>query len=281
MTSESGSFLLSATPGEHTVAVSKDGYLPGLWKRDFKAGEKVSQAAQLASDTELQRWREISNKNDLTAAQAYVRDYPSGRFSAQARDRILQLEWNSLKDRSDAGAVLALSSFLERCPQGQSCSDARTRMNALKTEDEDWIKGRDSQSPVDVQAYLTKYPQGRYALPARDLLQRRNDEKDIRSKVDQYADAYNHRDMDKLISLWPTFPASAQLRTRELFKAAKSLNVALAVADLQITGNSAVVTCKRSRDVVRSDEAGGHTQDSVVFRMTKQSDHWMIESGPR
>ena len=278
VTSESGGFQLTAAPGVHSIGVSKEGYLPGQWTRDFKVGEKVSQAAQLRPDVELQRWTTASSAGDL---QTYLRDYPEGRFAAQARERILQLEWSSLKDRTDAGAVMALADFLERCRQGPPCSEARVRMNSLKGEDEEWVKDRDSQDITELQSYLSKYPQGRYTPLARDLLAKRNDEKQIRSLIEQYGEAYNRRDMEGLIALWPTFPPSSQQRTRDLFKAAKSVSLTFAIGDTQINGNSAVVTCKRTRDVVRTDEAGGHTQDSVVFRMSRQGDHWTIESGPR
>ena len=83
------------------------------------------------------------------------------------------------------------------------------------------------------------------------------------------------------MALWPSFPAVAQQRTRELFKAAKSLSMTLSIGDPQIAGKTAAVTCKRTRDIVRPDEGGGHTQDQVVFHMTKPAGRWIIESGPR
>ena len=280
VTSDSGTFLLTATPGEHTVRVAKDGFLPGQWKHEFKVGEKFGQTAQLNPDVEFQRWTAIANGGDLQSVQSYVRDFPNGRFSSQARDKAQQLEWNTLRDRNDPEAVIALSEFLDRCHEGQRCADARTRMNYLKAEDEEWVRDRHSDSLADLQAYLSKYPQGRYVQSARELVTRRKDEKQIRDIVEQYAAAYNRKDIDGLIALWPTLPPVTQQRTRGLFKAAKSLNLTLSIGDAQIAGESAVVTCRRTRDVVRSDEAGGHTEDQIVFRMSKHGDHWTIESGP-
>jgi hypothetical protein len=280
-TSDSGGFLLAAEPGEHTVRLTKEGFLPGQWKHEFKLGEKFSQPAQLNPDAEMQRWLAVANAGDLAAVQAYLREYPAGRFTAQARDRALQLEWNGLRSRNDPEAVIALADFLDRCHEGPPCADARARMNYLKGEDEEWVRDSHSEGVANLQAYLTKYPQGRYVQQAQDSIAKRNDEKQIRDIIEQYAEAYDRRDLDGLIALWPSFPAVAQQRTRELFKAAKSLSMSFSVGDPQITGSSAVITCKRTRDVVRPDEGGGHTQDQVVFHMTKQAGRWMIDSGPR
>ena len=281
MTSEAGTFQLTAPPGEHAIKVFKDGFFPGEWKQDFRVGKKASLSAPLKPDVEAQTWKTLVNSNDLQSLQSFVRNYPNGRFSSVARGRALQLEWNTLKNRIDPDAVRALSAFLDRCQEGEYCSEVRNRLNDLKAEDEEWVSDSRSKVMADLQSYLSKYPQGRYVQMARDEITKQNNEKQIRDIIREYADAYNRKDLDQLLYLWPTFPPTAQQRTRDLFKAAKSLTMSLTTADPQITGDTAIVACKRTRDVVRTDAAGGHTEDSVVFRMSKQKDHWIIESGPR
>jgi hypothetical protein len=155
-------------------------------------------------------------------------------------------------------------------------------MNALRGEEEEWVSDGRSKKVEDLQRYLSKYPQGRYGQQARVEINHLMDDQQIRGIVRQYERAYNNRDIDQLLSLWPTFPSHAQQRTRDLFKAAKSISMALTiVGELNVTGNIAVVNCKRTQNVVRSDEGGGLVQDSVVFKMGKQGDRWIVESGPR
>ncbi len=278
-TSETGAFSLTVSPGEHALRVAKDGFVPDDSKFLSVLGEQIVYTAQLKVDTEYQRWQLLANSNDLPALQAFIRENPGGRFSARARDRAEQLEWDSLKNRNDSGILIALDDFLGRC-RGAVCAEARARMNILRGEEEEWVSDRDSKNIEDLQKYLSKYPQGRYSQQARAEVAALIDDKQIRDMVRKYEQAYNQKDIDQLLLLWPTFPARAQQRTRDLFKAAKSISMKLSIGELNITGSVAVVTCKRTQNVVRPDEGGGLVQDSVVFKMGRQGDRWIVESGP-
>jgi hypothetical protein len=279
VTAETGTFSFTAPPGQHILRVAKDGFVPDESKFLSVLGEKIVYNAQPKVDTEYQRWQLLANSNDLAALQAFVREYPAGRFSSRARDRAEQLEWDTLKSRNDSGILIALDDFLGRC-RGSVCAEANTRMNILRGEEEEWVSDRGSKKIEDLQRYLTKFPQGRYSQPARAEIAALMNDKQIRDIVGQYEGAYNRKDIDQLISLWPTFPARAQQRTRDLFKAAKSISMTLSIGELNITGNVAVVTCRRTQNVVREDEGGGLVQDSVVFKMGRRGDRWIIESGP-
>ena len=199
---------------------------------------------------------------------------------SSARERAEQLEWNTLKNSNDPNTLVALADFVGRC-RGSVCGEARTHMNALKAEDEEWVTDLRSKTVEELHRYTSRYPQGRYISLAREEIMRLSDETVIRNALQAYEQAYNHRDLAQLVLLWPTFPPQAQQRTRELFKTAKSINMTLSLGDPKITGNLAEVSCKRTRDIVGADEGGGSIQDSVVFRLSKQNDRWIIESGPR
>jgi len=278
--SETGAFSFTARPGEHTLRIAKDGFVPDDLKFLSISGDEAFVQDQPKKDAEYQRWQLLANSNDLAALQAFIRENPGGRFSSRARDRAEQLEWAGLKIRNDSEILFDLDDFLGRC-RGSVCAEASTRMNALRGEEEEWVSDWRSKKVEDLQRYLSKYPQGRYGQQARVEITLLMDDQQIRGIVRQYERAYNNRDIDQLLSLWPTFPSHAQQRTRDLFKAAKSISMALTIGELNVTGNIAVVNCKRTQNVVRSDEGGGLVQDSVVFKMGKQGDRWIVESGPR
>jgi len=279
--SDQGSFLLTAPPGEHTIGVTKDGYVSQEIKQAFNLGARVEVELPLKPDLELQRWQVLANSNDVAALQAFLRDAPNGRFSAQALDRSETLQWDALKNRSDPDAVRALSDFVDRCRSSSHCQEARARMTALGAEDEVWAAAVHSKDLSQVQLYLDRYPQGRYVQQARDQADRLNDEGQIRNLIRQYEAAYNRKDLDQLVSLWPTFPETSRQRTRDLFKAAKSVTLSLSVGNLEVAGDSATAVCRRTRDVVRADEAGEHTQDQTTFRFSRQAERWIIQSAPR
>jgi hypothetical protein len=278
--SGTGSFLLTTSPGEHDVKISREGFLVGEWKHNFQVGEKVMLSAHLNPDIEMQRWKDLGSGAGLQSLQTFLRDYPNGRFSSQARLAVERSEWNALAVRSDPDAVMALSDFVDRCHEEEYCSKARSRMISLKAEDEEWIKDSHSNEIGNLQAYLARYPQGRYVQWASTQIAKLGDIQQIREVIQNYQEAYNQRNLDRLISLWPSIPAAAQLRLRQNFKAARSVTVTFSVSDPHITGNLAAVTCKRSRNQVGQDAGVGYVEDSVAFHLSKESGHWMIESAP-
>lgn len=281
MTSDQGSFLLTAPPGEHTVGLSKEGYLPQVVRQNFDLGKQITLEMPLKLDPEQQRWQALANSNDVAALQNFVHDSPDGRFATPALDRIERLQWNAVKDRNDADAVRALSEFVEKCRNSSNCQEARIRMNDLEAEDEAWAAVIHTSDSSQVQQYLSRYPQGRYVQPARELVSRLNDENEIRTLIQQYEDAYNRKDLDQMISLWPSFPENLRQHSRDLFRTTKSVTMNLAVGNLEIAGNSATALCRRTRDIVGADEAAQHTQDQATFRFSKKDERWTIQSAPR
>jgi AAA domain-containing protein/PEGA domain-containing protein len=279
--SDQGTFFLTAPPGEHSIAATKDGFISQEIKEKFALGQRNQLVLPLKPDLELQRWQALANGNDIEALQSFLRESPNGRFSAPARERVLHLQWDALKDRTDPDVVRALSEFVDRCRESAYCESARARMNALETEDEAWAAAAHGNDAAQVQQYLERYPQGRYLPQARERAARLNDEKNIRALIQQYESAYNKRDLDQIVALWPTFPENFRQRAREQFKAAKSITWNLSVGNLEVAGDSATAVCRRTRDIVLPDDATQHTQDQATFRFIKEENRWIIQSAPR
>lgn len=280
VTSVSGSFLLNAAPGAHTIRLAKDGFLANQITQEFRLGVKTSLDIPLDPDVEVQRWKAVSGKDDAPALRAYLRDYPNGRFSQQARDRADLVEWTALKDRNDADAVRALSAFVDRCRNSAYCDQARTRMTTLATEDEVWVAASHSNEADQFQKYLAVYPQGRYAEAARSQLAQfdKLDETQIREALQKFQTAYDHRDMAGILEIWPGFPVASQKTTHELFHSLKSFSSSLAVASMDRQGGIATVSCKRTFEWVGNDGGRGRKQDQITYRLLKQNGRWLIDS---
>lgn len=280
VTSETGSFSLSASPGQHKVGIVKDGFLPGEITEQFNIGKKISVDVTLKPDLEATRWKDLADSNDVAVIRAYIHDYPSGRFSAQARERADQLEWSALKDRNDADAVRMLSEFVDRCRTAPSCDQARARMNMLAAEDQVWIAASHGSDVDQYQHYITSYPQGRYVEAARAQLQKL-DETHIRETLQKYEEAYDRHDINTILALWPRIPAATQKKTRQAFQDQKSISSTLAIGKIDLQGDAATVTCKHSVEWVSNDGGQGRAQDQITYRMLKQDGHWVIDSTVR
>jgi hypothetical protein len=296
LTADDGTFSLTAGPGEHTIRVAKDGYLPDESSFLSVLGVQVRYHPQMKPDTEYQRWLQLEQSTDLAALQAFLREYPNGRFSLPAMERGLQLQWDALKDRNDSEALQALSDFVDRCRNSIYCQQARTRMTSMQAEDETWAAAVRSKDMALIQQYLDRYPQGRYVQAATEQVGKLNSEIQIRNLIQQYEAAYNHRDLDRMISLWPAFPEKFRERTRDLFKTAKTVTLTLSVKAVEFSGDDATAVCRRTRDILYGggancksvtgasrcgpDDAGEHAQDQATFRFSKKDGQWTIQSAP-
>jgi hypothetical protein len=279
VTSENGSFLLTAPPGEHTVRVAKDSFVPFEIKQQFSLGAKTSVDVQLKADAEMSRWKSLASSNDVAALRAYVHDYPNGQMVGQARERADLLEWNALKDRNDADVVRVLSEFVDRC-RNAVCDQARARMNSLAAEDQVWIAASHSGDASQYQRYLASYPQGRYVDAARVQIAQldKAENAQISEALQKYEEAYNQRDMNRILAIWPSLPAAAQKSARALFHDLKSFTSTISIGNIDRQGSVATVNCKRTLEFVGDDGGRGKRQDQVTYRLSKQSGHWLIDS---
>jgi len=280
VTSDAGSFSLTASPGAHKVSVAKEGFLPAEITQQFSPGAKNAVDLALKPDVEVTRWKSLAGNNDWIAVRAFLHDYPSGRFSAQARERADQLEWAALKDHDDADAVRMLSEFVDRCRTAPNCDQARARMNTLAAEDQVWFAASHSGDADQFQHYVTSYPQGRYVEAARAQLQKL-DETHIRETLQKYEEAYDRRDINAILALWPNIPAATQTKTRQAFQDRKSITSTLMIGKIELQGDAATVTCKHSVEWVSNDGGRGRAQDQISYKMLKQGGRWVIDSTVR
>jgi len=285
-TGNDGKFLLTPIPGEHIIQITKEGFLPQETKETFAPGKSVDRRVTLEPDVELQRWQRLSGNPTLPEIDRYVQDYPSGRFRQQAVMLQEQVEWNLLKGGKD---VEALTAFVNKFPQGVHASEARNLIGGIQAEQEQWLAARASKDVTQLHAYLTKYPEGLYARGAQAEIAKLQQERTLleeeHRKIGQllqaYALAYNDRNLDRIVSLWPSLSPSAQKSARSLFKDVQSVKFTLReIGEPQISGTTASIVCSRVRDITKSDRTQSHIEGSVTFKLVKQSDNsWLILDG--
>jgi PEGA domain len=276
-TRDDGTFTLTASPGEHSVVIAKEGFLPEESKQGFSYGAKLHLRMSPKPDVELQRWQTLTHNPTLTTLDNFIREYPNGRFAAKARKVAEELEWNSVTKSKD---LVALNSFVSKFPQGQYATQAQKLINDLQEEQEQWVVARDSKDIAQLTGYLNKYPDGQYVRVAQAEITRLNDDLKIRETLQKYEDAYNQKNIEGLIALWPAFPTAMQKRTREQFKNAQSVKLNLRIVGApQILGEKAVVACDRIRDIVNADRTTVHLEGKITFRLTRQNAAWVIEAG--
>jgi hypothetical protein len=285
-TAADGTFVLTPIPGEHTVLVAKEGFLPQETKEVFAPGKKLTRRAALEPDAEFQRWQALSSNAAPSEIDRFIRDYPSGRFTVQARTLQEQTEWNALKNGKD---LEALTAFVNNFPQGAHASNARNLIGEIQAEQEQWLAARASKDVEQLKAYVAKYPDGQYARSAQDEIAKLQQEGTLREeelrKIGQllraYESAYNERNLDRIVSLWPSLSPSVQKSTRSLFKDVQSVKFTLKeIGEPQISGTTASIVCNRVRDITRSDQTQSHIEGTVTFKLVKHDNSWLILDGP-
>ena len=231
-TASDGTFVLTPIPGEHTVLVAKEGFLPQETKELFAPGKKLTRRAALEPDVEFQRWQALSSNAGPSEIDRFIRDYPNGRFTAQARTLGEQAEWNALKDGKD---LQALTAFVNKFPQGVHASEARNLMSGLQAEQEQWLAARASKDIAQLKAYVAKYPEGQYVRSAQEEIAKLTDNRPTAPATDatdksailevikQYQQAYDQRNVEELKRIWPGMDKSRVASPRDFFRTASSV----------------------------------------------------------
>lgn len=253
---DDGTFLLNPIPGEHTVRIAKEGFLPQETKETFAAGKSISRRISLELDIEFQRWQTLLGSPTLPEVNRFIRDYPASRFKQQALILQEQVEWDSLKGGKD---LEALTAFVNRFPQGPHVSDARNLMRDLQAEQEQWLSARASNDRALLKAYLEKYPGGQYAGAARQeiarldasrvgSLPRATDGKEaVFSIIRAYEKAYGDRNVEALRGIWPGMTPEQLDHLTEFFRLGSSINLTCNISgDPEIAGDQATVRFTRS-----------------------------------
>jgi hypothetical protein len=197
------------------------------------------------------------NKSDRAALQQYLDQHPGGRFAQDASSLIKGLE-QAEKQRADQ------QKRDDDQRKARLAEEQRKAQEALrKSAQEEEQRKKAGEAAAHQQQLET---QQRAAAERRAVL-------DVLNK---YAAAYKSRDAGAVKAVFPEVPKFNTIVNS--FKIFRSFDVTLEPAEPQITGESAVVRCRRTIRV--ADEYGTQPprSDAVTFRMQKLSDRWVIVS---
>lgn len=285
-----GSFSADVRPGQHSVTITKDGFLPRQVAQEFSLGKQIIIDGQLRPDVELQSWQALTNSHDAAAFDAFLRVYPSSRFAEQARAKAEELEWNALRNSRD---LVALDRFLNKYPQGRDNAAARALATKLQQEEIDWRTAESNKDANALQAFIRNYPQSPHVEEARTQLlnvQQQTqqaaiaasapaDEQGVRAALQRFSQAFDSRDANQLSAAWPGLNKQELNKIKSSFRDADAIHMDLnLIGDPHIDGDRATVQCLRSlqytfKGGIQKSEAG-----KVTIRLAKQAGVWAIES---
>jgi len=163
-------------PGDHSIELSRSGYLPRTITRTLAPGEVLAlsgQEVQLESSEARTLASDRKNGNHLVSkpSLAALPKNPNRSDAAAAQARIEEAQWHSL-DRSNPDALRA---FVTQHPTSPWADQARKEMESVllaretKAEENDWSSA-DHNNRAAIEDFLKKYPAGRHAPDAATAL---------------------------------------------------------------------------------------------------------------
>ena len=158
-----------------------------------------SAPAQPDNTVELTFWNSIKDSDDPGLFEAYLGQYPNGLFAALASAKIaaIQKKRAAAQSQTDTAFFQAIQNsentgdfeaYLEQYPNGSFAALARARIAAIERKEQQasrstdpapaaspqaepdtefWAQVKDARTVAELQAYLTRFPQGKYAEVAK------------------------------------------------------------------------------------------------------------------
>lgn len=136
------------TPWETSSITGRFYFMPPVTKATAQASKSEAATAAI----ELAYWETIKDSENPAYFESYLRRFPNGAFSDLARTMIAQL-------RAKNSAAETSKAAVTRDPESQ-----RERLY--------WEAVKDSEDPVLLDAYLRKYPNGRYTEQATAIIEK-------------------------------------------------------------------------------------------------------------
>jgi hypothetical protein len=133
-------------------------------------------AATARQLSEIEMWRAVSASDEASGYQRYLREYPQGRYATLARIRLERKQPNAAMSTamgtpSDIAPPPAKQAAKPTpAPDNAVPPQATAQKPASKKEERLWSTATAINDPTVYEAYLRKYPKGRYAPLAKDRL---------------------------------------------------------------------------------------------------------------
>ena len=239
----SGVAKFEVPAGSHTVEFSKDGFKPRtLPPQSFTGQTALDGSMEAAINPEDAEWASLNPTNDMAALQGFLNKFPGGKYAQPAESRLEKLVGDNQNESE-------LESFAKKFPNTPAGGLAEKKVE-------------------------------RFRLDADRKRTEEQDRRDIQTLMNNYKGAYEHRDLNALVALYPTWSAGAQKATQTKFKNARSVKMELTTDQLAIEGEQATMKVKQTVTWVQNDGAiGVETPPQLTFILTKKGGHWLIQKG--
>jgi serine/threonine-protein kinase len=188
---------------------------------------------------------------------------------------ILQEDWDRA---SNSNSAVALEEFLRKHPDSPFTSQAQAKAEAIE-----WEAARIVKEAWALRAFRAKYPSGTHAGQAAaeiDRIEAEASTQAVRDTLSRYQSAYESRDTSAVQAVWPTLSREDLNKIDTFFKASKAAKISMQpVGDLKVSGDTAVIPCKRSLTIQMKDGARqSPPPQSVLVSLKKSGSGWVITS---
>jgi len=188
---------------------------------------------------ENQRFQEARNSGDEAVLQAFLKDYPSGTRHDQIFGRLDDLAW----EKTNKSDKASLQAYIARTPPGRHTGEAKNDLESLK-------------------------PPPPPPAP-------RDERRAVNDVLEQYRQAYEHKNVDELKTIWPGMTDSAASGLRRFFRDARSVRMTCNIVEgPNIEGDRAIVAFTQSLTIAGRP----HVAQQVVMTLKRVKSTWQIES---
>jgi hypothetical protein len=263
-----GTFAHAASPGLHAIELEKSGYETVHSEITCALGHSTSIEGKMLPD-EMANYAVAVASTDPSVLRQYLRNYPNSKKAAQILNRLEDIDWRSVSGKD----LTSLDAFLQAYPQGQHANEARRLVEDLQSEQGDFIAAMKADSSAALQAFVTRHPTSPYAEQIRLKLSQLLDKEAVRTVLIRYEEAYNRKDLESVVELYPSCPDAVKKAYRDSFRSAEASKLKLELEDPDIQGIMASVKGKETRSGALSSSS------AFTAKLVKQGDKWVIQGG--
>ena len=317
-TDSNGAFSQSIDPGNHEIVLEQSGRRSHAIRKMFVAGQRTDFEGKLFVIAQPMATVEVTHlppgatvkvdgatygtdqtgsvhfdvsPGDHTldvSAEGYrsrriQKNFAAGQLSLDGTlDRVVDMEgseWAKVENSSD---LFVLQGFLNNFPKGKYASQAESKLDKLVAS---------NQSEKELKAFYERFPNTPAGEAARkragsmDADHRRElDETDIRNLIRRYEQAFEMRDANALLAIWPGMETKRFNTYRNTFAVAKSYQVTVQIESISISPNGETATAngvQSSTFIPKGDTKQPKPQrDKAVFDLRKSNGTWVL-SGVR
>jgi hypothetical protein len=238
----SGVAKFEVPAGSHTLELSKDNFKPRTLSQSFTGQTTLDGLMEAATSAEDTEWASLGSSSDMSALQGFLNKYAGGKYVQPAETKLEKLV-NESQNESE------LEGFAKKFPNTTAGGLAEKKVERFRSDAE--------HKRVEEQ-----------------------DRRDIQSLMNNYKAAYEHRDLNALVALYPTLSAEHQKATQTKFKNASSVTMELSTDQLKIDGEQATIKVSQALKWVQKDGSGSSDiPPPLTFTLTKKGGHWLIQKG--